>query len=125
MSMVRRIIEYCTTAPSRSIQKGFSDSDWAGFRSTRKSTSGTVFLVPGGAVSRRSKKYPCVALSSCEAEYIAMCLEARESIWISRLFCDLRNQDEPQVASLGVDNDGSIDTAENRSMYHFNIHADL
>ena len=34
--------------------KGYSDADWAGCRSSRKSTSGFIFLVAGGAVSWRA-----------------------------------------------------------------------
>ena len=51
---------------------GFSDADWAGDINDRKSTSGYVFQIGGTAVSWRSKKQKTVALSTCEAEYIAL-----------------------------------------------------
>jgi hypothetical protein len=44
---------------------------------------GYVFTLADGAVSGSSKKQATVALSTTEAEYIALVLEAaKESIWI-------------------------------------------
>ena len=49
---------------------GYSDADWAGDIDDRKSTSGYLFQIGGTAVSWRSKKQVCVALSTAEAEYM-------------------------------------------------------
>jgi len=46
---------------------GFVDADWAGDLDQRKSTSGYVFKLFGGAVSWMSKKKSVVALSTTEA----------------------------------------------------------
>ncbi|XP_046856030.1 secreted RxLR effector protein 161-like [Xenia sp. Carnegie-2017] len=53
---------------------GYSDSDWRGNASHRKSISGYAFLLSEGGplISWKSKKQQVVALSTCEAEYIAM-----------------------------------------------------
>ena len=48
---------------------GYSDSDYAGDVSTRKSTSACVFFIAGGSVSWKSSKQHAVTLSSTEAEY--------------------------------------------------------
>lgn len=104
---------------------GFSDADWAGCKATRKSTSGTVFLIAGGAVSWKSKKQTCVATSTCEAEYIALCLATKEAIWLSRLVSDITNSTTPQIIKIGVDNDGTIDTAKTTSINQRNKHIDL
>lgn len=45
------------------------DADWAGDPSTRRSTTGYIFVLAGGAISWRSRLQPTVALSSTEAEY--------------------------------------------------------
>ncbi|XP_066383177.1 aspartyl protease family protein At5g10770-like [Miscanthus floridulus] len=50
---------------------GYSDSDLAGDVDDRKSTSGSVFLLGSCLVTWVSQKQRVVALSSCEAEYIA------------------------------------------------------
>ena len=104
---------------------GFSDADWAGCKISRKSTSGFLFIIAGGAVSWRSKKRTCVATSTCEAEYIAKCMAVKESIWLSRLLSDLENNPEPSPIVLGVDNNGAIETAKNASVNQRNKHIDL
>ena len=53
-----------------------SDSDWESCEDTRRSNF--VFLVGGAAVSRKQRS---VALSSCEAEYVAACEATREAVW--------------------------------------------
>ena len=50
---------------------GYSDNDFAGDCNDRKSTSSHIFFFGGMAVSWSSQKQGIVALSSCEAEYIA------------------------------------------------------
>ena len=49
---------------------GYSDSDYAGCKVERKSTSGTCQLLGRSLVSWSSKKQNSVALSTTEAEYI-------------------------------------------------------
>ena len=79
---------------------GFSDSDWAGDVEDRKSTSGYMFQICGTAVSWRSKKQSCVALSTAEAEYMALASAAQEAIWMQQLVGDLKNtQIKPIVIS--------------------------
>ncbi len=104
---------------------GYSDADWGGCVTSRKSTSGNVFLVSGGAVSWRSKKQTCVALSTCEAEYIATCLAAKEAVWLARLLKDIRYTHDVSPVTIGVDNNGAIDTAYNSSTNRRNKHIDL
>ncbi|CAI7916991.1 unnamed protein product, partial [Closterium sp. NIES-53] len=61
-----------------SVLHGFTDADWAGPLSKRKSTGGYMFVIAGAAISWQSKKQGCVALSSTEAEYMAVTQGARE-----------------------------------------------
>ena len=69
--------------------EGYSDSDWAGDKESRKSTSGYIFMLNGGPVSWYSKKQAIVALSSTEAEYIALTLAAKEATWLRLLLTEL------------------------------------
>ena len=57
---------------------GYSDADWAGDVNDRKSTSGYLFMMNGGAVTWKSKKQSCVALSTAEAEYVALSSAAQD-----------------------------------------------
>ena len=59
---------------------GYSDADWAGDIGDRKSTSGYLLQISGAAISWRSKKQTCMALSTAEAEYMALASAAQEAI---------------------------------------------
>ena len=61
---------------------GYSDADWAGDIDDQKLTSGYLFQICVAAVSWRSKKQKCVALSTAEAEYMALASAAQEAVWI-------------------------------------------
>ena len=50
---------------------GYSDADWGSDLNERKSTSRYAFLLNNGAIIWTSKKQPCIALSTMEAEYVA------------------------------------------------------
>lgn len=51
---------------------GYADADFAKDRIIRKSNSGIVFFVNGGVCSWSCRKQTCVALSSAEAEFVAL-----------------------------------------------------
>ena len=68
---------------------GFADADWAGDVEDRKSTSGYCFKMCGGVVSWRSKKQHCVALSTAEAEYLALSAATQEVVWLRQFLNDL------------------------------------
>ena len=50
---------------------GFVDASWADCPITRRSTSGFILMLCGGAVSWLSKRQSVVAISSAEAEFVA------------------------------------------------------
>jgi len=60
----------------------FVDADYGGCKDTRRSTSGYVFTMAGGAVTWSSKRQATVALSTVEAEYVAMSRCAQQMCWI-------------------------------------------
>lgn len=61
---------------------GFSDSDYGGNLVDSKSTTCYVFSLGSGAVSWQSKKQKVVALSSTEAEYMALSSTGCHAIWL-------------------------------------------
>lgn len=61
---------------------GYTDSDYGGDPDERKSTSGYMFHIGSAAFSWSSKKQTVVALSSCEAEYVAAAACACQAIWL-------------------------------------------
>ncbi|KAH9752533.1 Integrase catalytic domain-containing protein [Citrus sinensis] len=74
--------------------RGYLDSDFARDFDKRKSTTGYVFTLAGGAVSWVSKLQTVVALSTTEAEYMAATQACKEAIWIQRLLEELRHKQE-------------------------------
>ena len=67
----------------------YTDSDWAGCRATRKSTSGGVLCVGGDVAKSWSKMQGSVALSVGEAEYYALVKGAAEALGVRSLLRDL------------------------------------
>ncbi|GBM19524.1 Retrovirus-related Pol polyprotein from transposon TNT 1-94 [Araneus ventricosus] len=67
----------------------YSDADWGGDTSDRMSFSGYMLLLAGARVSWSSNKQTITALSSTEAEYIAMCHVAKEALWINSLLREI------------------------------------
>ena len=59
-------------AQSPLVLRAFSDADWAGDPTDRRSTTGYCFLLGSSLISWRSKKQTFVARSSTEAKYCAL-----------------------------------------------------
>jgi hypothetical protein len=78
---------------------GYSDADWGGDPDTYRSSSGSVFMLFGGAVCWRARLQKLVALSTCEAELYALCETMKQAIWIrenlGKLDLDLDFLDSP------------------------------
>ena len=91
---------------------GYTDSDWAGCASDRKSTSGCCFGLGSAVVSWFSRKQQSVALSSAEAEYMAASLASCEAIWLRKMLFGLFGQPlRPSV--IYCDNQSCIKLTEN------------
>ncbi|GJS43290.1 retrovirus-related pol polyprotein from transposon TNT 1-94 [Tanacetum coccineum] len=60
----------------------FSDADHAGCLDTRKSTSGGIQFLGDKLVSWMSKKQNCTAMSSAEAEYVALSASCAQVMWM-------------------------------------------
>ena len=99
MNAVLRILRYLKSAPGRGVMFskhnnhlkvcGFTDADWAGSITDRKSTSGYFTFVGGNLVTWKNKKQKVVTRSSAEAEYRGMAHRVCELLWIRTLLFDL------------------------------------
>ena len=121
MTAAKRILRYLKQAKDLNLTYvrnspeaivGYSDADWAGDVQDRRSTSGNVFLLGGGAITWSSRKQSSVALSTVEAEYMALSVATQEAIWLRHL------QEELGVTNTGPtliyeDNQGAISMAKN------------
>jgi hypothetical protein len=89
---MKRIIRYATgtldhdlfyaRCPGEAHLVVYSDSDHASDINTSKSTSGILFFFDKSLVSWQSVKQQVVALSSCEAEYIAASTALTQALWL-------------------------------------------
>eukprot|EP00958_Prasinococcus_capsulatus_P025284 scaffold4194_cov312-Prasinococcus_capsulatus_cf.AAC.1 len=61
---------------------GYSDSDYAGDASSRKSLSGYVFMFCGASIVAGCKQQDIVAQSSCEAEFVGLAVCAKEALYL-------------------------------------------
>ncbi|KAH6556110.1 hypothetical protein KP509_1Z204600 [Ceratopteris richardii] len=103
---------------------GWSDSDWGGEIDTRKSTASGVFMLAGGAVAWFSKKQTSVALSSAEAEFVALALTAKEGVWLQTLLKELLPS-QPISLKIMCDNQSCIQLASNPKHSEKTKHVDL
>jgi hypothetical protein len=102
----------------------YSDTNHAGDSDVRKSTSGAVFFLGQSPVSWQSQKQRVVALSSCEAEYIAGATAACQAVWLSRLLTDLLNT-KVIVPLLYIDSKSALALAKNPMLHDRSKHIDI
>ena len=106
------------------VLTGYSDADRAGDVGDRKSTSGYVFLLGGAAISWKSSKQTCVALSTAEAEYVALSAAAQEALWLQQLTSNLLNKSFRETTIL-EDNQSAICLAKNQQVHGRTKHIDI
>ena len=91
------------------IPLGYTDSNFQLDLDFRKSTSGYVFTLGGGAITWRSVKVSCIADSTMEAEYVVAYEVAKEAVWLKKFLSDLGVIRIEQVPiTLFCDNSGVI-----------------
>ena len=106
--------------------EGYSDADWGGDINDRKSTSGYLFKLANGPISWGSKKQQIVALSSSEAEYIALALAVQEGIWIKNLLTEiLKDQVKDNQLMIYEDNQSCIKMTKNPVNHGRTKHIDI
>ncbi|KAM2530612.1 hypothetical protein PS1_028457 [Malus domestica] len=94
IAVVMQILSYLKGAPGKGLifrkhghmeVKGYTDADWAGNITDRRSTSGYFTFVAGNLVTWRSKKQNVVARSTAEAKYCGMAHGICELLWLKIL----------------------------------------
>ena len=104
---------------------GFSDSDWASAKD-RKSTTGYCFrLNPNSAlIAWKSKKQPTTALSTCEAEYMALTAATQEAMFLAMLSKEFGLGSTEPIHIRG-DNASSINLVKNPVITQYSKHIDI
>jgi transposase InsO family protein len=107
---------------------GYADADWGMCLDTRRSRTGHVFKLDkhSGAISWKSKLQPTVALSSTEAEYMAVCAATQEAVHLRRLLNDLGHHVPDGTPTMILeDNQGCIAMAKNPILHDRTKHIDI
>ena len=117
-------VKYCAGRGGKLELIGYSDSDMAGDKVDRRSTSGMIYFLSNGPVCWLSAKQKVVALSSCEAEYIAASTTATHGVWLSRLMEELLGF-ESEAPLLFIDNKAAISLIKNPVLHDRSKHIEI
>lgn len=120
----KRILRYLQGTKSKGLVfrkkdnasfEGFSDADWGNDQDSRRSVTGYLFQFGDGSVSWSSRKQPTVALSTMEAEYMALSAASQEALWWRGFRSELLGRKEP--ITIHCDNRSAICLAEKEIGY--------
>ncbi|XP_036345999.1 secreted RxLR effector protein 161-like [Rhagoletis pomonella] len=103
---------------------GSSDADWASDIDKRRSCTGYLFKMSNAAINWASKRQPTVALSSTEAEYMAMSSAVQEAVWLKQLSGELDYGGGSSI-QLYCDNQSAIKLAESDGFRPRSKHIDI
>lgn len=107
--------------------EGYCDSDWGGDY-TRKSTTGYLFLLDKNIVSWNSRLQKTIALSSCEAEYMALKEAVKENLYINSLIKQiplLNKHINKDTKAIYTDSQSAITLAKNPTFHQKTKHIDI
>ena len=107
----------------------FADANWGGCQDTRRSTTGWLIRLGRCPIDWRSQKQPTAALSSCEAEYVAVCDATQSAMWLHQLLVEIGfiawmcpNATSPPVPLILSDNKSAIALAHNDGSHGYSKH---
>ncbi|TMW59504.1 hypothetical protein Poli38472_004573 [Pythium oligandrum] len=102
----------------------FCDADWGTSVDDRRSVSGLVIMMNGGPIVFKAKYQSTVALSSSEAEYLALSLCGQEVMWVRTMLHDLGINIKKPI-QVWEDNQGAIALAHNAGYHARTKHIDI
>jgi hypothetical protein len=103
---------------------GYTNSDVGDDLVRRRSTGGIAFYLNDSLVTWCSHKEKTMALSSCEAEFMAATEAAKQAIWLSNLLSELIGRKQ-KVVTLYVDNNSAIALMKNPVFHGRSKHIDI
>ncbi|GAB6025573.1 hypothetical protein CHUAL_014034 [Chamberlinius hualienensis] len=128
----KRVLRYLKGTPTLGLCyqdgnlkiQGFVDADWAGCQVDRKSYTGFVFSLDNSVISWEAKKQQTVALSSTEAEFVALSEATKEALYLKCLLNELLDID-PGPVDLYNDNQSAGQLAKNHVFHSRTKHIDI
>jgi hypothetical protein len=141
---IKRVVKYLASTKNHRLElggnisnkksnplnlRGYVDADWGNCLDTRRSVTGYIFFLGDGPISWGSTRQKTVAISSCEAEYMAIANAVQEALALSSLLTSLGYLAKDDKISIRCDNKSAIDlafiskshrrTRHNDIKYHF------
>lgn len=107
-----------------SVLTGCSDSDLGEFIDDRRSIAGMVFYLNESLVTWVSQKRRCVALSSCEVEFMAATAASCQAVWLGKLLSQITDENINPVV-IYIDNKSPIDLAKTLVFHGRSKHIDI
>lgn len=104
---------------------GYCDSDWASCKENRKSCTGYTFIFQDAAISWNSKRQATIALSTTEAEYMALSAATQEALWLKQLHHELWPYTMATPITLFCDNQSAIKLSGNSAYHARSKHIDV
>ena len=101
---------------------GHVDSDWATWKATRRSRAGWLIYLNRNLIAYGSKLQSAVALSSAEAEYMALSQIIKILLWVIHIIEDIPGQFVRRPVYVHVDNKPAINLADNHAASKFTRH---
>jgi hypothetical protein len=117
-------LTYSWSDKARVAPLGHSDTDWGPNVDDRRSVSGYVYTLAGGAIAWSAKKQPTVATSSVEAEYIADGHATKQALWLQSLLGEL-NFPQTDATFIKSDNVGAISRTNDPTFHTRTKHIDV
>ena len=102
----------------------YSDSNWASDTVDRRSITGYISYFGSAPISWSSRKQPTVALSTMEAEYMALAKATCEAIWLRKLSSELGIPTNSPT-TIFIDNQSAMRFAENPVFHGCSKHIDI
>ena len=128
---VKRIFRYLKGTMELWLSYGMSRMDLTGYTDAdgsmaedRHAISGYAFLIHGGAVSWSAKRQEIIALSTTEAEYVAITHAAKEALWLRVLLSQLFELDL-NTTTLFSDNKSAIELTKDHQYHARTKHIDI
>ncbi|GBP84936.1 Copia protein [Eumeta japonica] len=104
---------------------GYCDSDWANDIEDRKSCTGYIFLFQGATIIWNSKEQQIIALSTSEAEYMALASAIQEALWLKQLADEFQSELKGTPIGLYCDNQSAISLSDNAAYHARSKHIDV